>query len=116
MSDEQKPQLTEDDVHRIVDKKVGEVLEAFRKEADSRSIGLASYEVGELARSAFSAFSDLTRAVADRSTDSEATRRAAKVKAVEELLTGYEREHGMFYSYGDELAETIIKRLEQFEA
>lgn len=66
MSDEQKPPLTEDDVRKIVDARLTVVLEAFRKEADDRSIGLASYEVGELARSAFSACSELTRAVADK--------------------------------------------------
>ena len=62
-----KPQLTEEDVRKIVDKRVGEILESIGKEAENRSNGLAAYEVSDIIkRTAFSAVVELMENITDR--------------------------------------------------
>ena len=61
-----KPQLTEEDVIRIVDKRVGEILETVAKEAESRTCGLAAYGVDEMMKPAFSAISKLLEEITSR--------------------------------------------------
>lgn len=61
-----KPPLTEEDVLRLIDKRVGEVLETVAKEAEDRSIGLAAYETSDLMRPAFSAVCQLLEYVTNR--------------------------------------------------
>lgn len=65
-----KPQLTEEDVRRIVDKRVGEILETIAKEADNRVSGLAAYEISDLMKPAYAAISNLTENIVDRLAES----------------------------------------------
>lgn len=61
-----KPPLTEEDVRKIVDRRIREVLERVGKEAEDRAHGLAAYEVGELARPAFDAVAKLMENITER--------------------------------------------------
>ena len=61
-----KPQLTKEDVQRIVDARVREVLETVGKEAEDRSSGLLAYETREIMRPAFAAFQTLMESITDK--------------------------------------------------
>lgn len=61
-----KSPLTEEDVRRIVDKRVGEILETMAKEAEDRAASLAAYGVDEFARTAFAAVYQLLENITDR--------------------------------------------------
>lgn len=62
-----KPQLTEEDVIRLIDKRVGEVLETVAKEAEVRANRLAKYEVSDIiAKTAFGSFAEVLEDITDR--------------------------------------------------
>lgn len=60
-----KSPLTEEGVNRIVDKRVGEILETMAKEAENRA-ALGVYGVDEFARTAFAAVYQLLENITDK--------------------------------------------------
>lgn len=61
-----KKPLTKEDVRRIVDERVGEILESLAERAENNVCGLAAYEVSDLMKPAFSAIHELLHNISSR--------------------------------------------------